>query len=277
MSLPSGPKAATAACCSMGRCVLPSKKNVSSRTWSASREALLHVAEVERDLLVHVAVRAVVVDARVRPGERLLDRHERRQHLVVDVDERQRRLRRLLVQRGHRGHRIAHEADLVRGRARARPGSRAGCRTGWAARRPPAWPARPGGRPPARRRSRGCARAGAASAAASRRPCAAARGRRRRRLARDLGRGVHLGQRLADDVVSLRAQPRVTSRLGARAAHGALAAHPRGRQLDRLEDLQVAGAAAEVAGEGLRDLLPRGRRLLARAAPRAASRKPGVQ
>ena len=39
MSLPSGPQWATAACCSSGRCVLPSKKNTSSRTRSDPAKA----------------------------------------------------------------------------------------------------------------------------------------------------------------------------------------------------------------------------------------------
>ena len=78
-------------------------------------EAGLDVPEVERHLLVHVAARAVVVDAGVGPAERLVDRHDRRQHLVVDLDELQRLLRRLLVERGHRRHRVADEAHLVQG------------------------------------------------------------------------------------------------------------------------------------------------------------------
>src|SRR6266568_4240713 len=59
---------------------------------------------------------------------------------------------------------------------------------------------------------------------------------------------------------------------GSRSATGRLASgrpghrfalHPGCRQLDRLEDLQVPRAAAEVAGQGLGDLGPRGCRLLA--------------
>src|SRR5262245_47839262 len=41
-----------------------------------------------------------------------------------------------------------------------------------------------------------------------------------------------------------------------------LSAHLRGRALHGLEDLEVPRAAAEVAGERLRDLAPRRRRLL---------------
>jgi hypothetical protein len=51
-------------------------------------EALLHVAEVEGDLLVHVAVRPVLVDAHVLARQRLLDGHDGGQRLVVHADRR---------------------------------------------------------------------------------------------------------------------------------------------------------------------------------------------
>src|SRR2546430_6386421 len=38
---------------------------------------------------------------------------------------------------------------------------------------------------------------------------------------------------------------------------GILTSHPQGRELDGVEDLRIAGAPAEISGEGVLDLLPR--------------------
>ena len=70
-----------------GRCVLPSKKNMSSSTSSASRERRLDVAELHRDALVDVAVVAVVVQA-ARPRCAIASRRveHRLERLVLDLD-----------------------------------------------------------------------------------------------------------------------------------------------------------------------------------------------
>src|SRR5216117_313321 len=77
------------------------------------RERRLDVAELERDVLVDVGTVAVLVDADLGMGERLLDRHERAQGLVLHVDQAARALRRLLVHRGDGGYGVAHHADLL--------------------------------------------------------------------------------------------------------------------------------------------------------------------
>ena len=66
-------------------------------------EALLDVAEVERDFLVHVAVRAVVVDALLGMGQGLLHRHLAR----LDVVRRERNAQpRRLIEVHERLHRV---------------------------------------------------------------------------------------------------------------------------------------------------------------------------
>ena len=76
-------------------------------------ERRLHVTELERHRLVDVGAVAVLVDAHVRIGQRLLDGHEGLERLVFDVDEPGRPLRRLLVDRGHCRHRVPDHPDLV--------------------------------------------------------------------------------------------------------------------------------------------------------------------
>ncbi len=76
------------------------------------REGGLHVAELERHVLVDVGPVPVLVDAHLGVGERLLDRHQGAQRLVVDLDQLRGALGRLLVHRRHRGQRVAHHADL---------------------------------------------------------------------------------------------------------------------------------------------------------------------
>ena len=76
------------------------------------REGRLHVAELERHVLVNVRSVAVLVDPHLGMGERLLDRHQRAQRLIVDLDQLRGSLGCLLVHRRHRGDRVAHHADL---------------------------------------------------------------------------------------------------------------------------------------------------------------------
>ncbi len=77
-------------------------------------ERRVDVAELEGDVLVDVRAVAVVVDADLGMRERVEDRHERRQRLVVDLDQPARLLGSLLVHRRNRGDRIANHADLLR-------------------------------------------------------------------------------------------------------------------------------------------------------------------
>jgi hypothetical protein len=78
-----------------------------------ARERRRHVAEVERDHLVDVAGVAVILDPRLGVDERLLGRADRRQRLVVDLDQPRRLLGDQLLGRDHRRHRIADEPHLV--------------------------------------------------------------------------------------------------------------------------------------------------------------------
>jgi len=72
------------------------------------------VTELERDVLVHVRSVAVFVDAHLGMTERLLDRHERGQRLVLDLDQPAGRLGRLLVLGRHRRDGVAdHPHALV--------------------------------------------------------------------------------------------------------------------------------------------------------------------
>jgi hypothetical protein len=63
---------------------------------------------------VDVGAVAVVVDPDLGMAERLLDRHERLQDLVADLDELARPLGGGLVDRRHGRDGVAHHADLVR-------------------------------------------------------------------------------------------------------------------------------------------------------------------
>ena len=74
----------------------------------------VHVAELQRDELVDVALVAVVVNARLGMGEAVFRRRDRAQQLVLDVDERDRLGGRDLVARDHGRDRIADEPHLVR-------------------------------------------------------------------------------------------------------------------------------------------------------------------
>jgi hypothetical protein len=77
-------------------------------------EGDVDVAELERHVLVHVRAVAVLVDPHLGTRQRVEDRHERRQRLVVDVDQPARLLGGLLVDRGDGGDRVADHADLLR-------------------------------------------------------------------------------------------------------------------------------------------------------------------
>ena len=77
------------------------------------RERRLHVAELERDVLVDVRAVPVLVDADLGMRERGFDGHQRGQCLVLDLDELARTLRRVLVDRGDGGHGVAHHPHLL--------------------------------------------------------------------------------------------------------------------------------------------------------------------
>ena len=97
----------------MGRCVLPSKKNTSSRTRSASANAASTSPNCSDTALWTFGpspyswmrtsgwASASSIDISERSGS------------YVDLDQLARALRRLLVDRGHGRHRIADHADLV--------------------------------------------------------------------------------------------------------------------------------------------------------------------
>jgi hypothetical protein len=76
-------------------------------------EGYVDVAELQRDVLVDVRAVAVLVDPGLRMGERVEDGHERRERLVVDLDQPARLLGRLLVDRRDGGHRVADHADFL--------------------------------------------------------------------------------------------------------------------------------------------------------------------
>ncbi len=76
-------------------------------------EPLLHVAELEVDQLVEIAAVAVVVDAGLRMGQRVLGRGDRAQRLVLWPDQIERRGGRLFAGRGDGSHGVADEAHLV--------------------------------------------------------------------------------------------------------------------------------------------------------------------
>ena len=71
------------ACCSIGRCVLPLEEEHVFEHAIGFGERLVDVAEVEGDALVHVAVVAVVVQARLGRGQRLLGVGDGGQRLVA--------------------------------------------------------------------------------------------------------------------------------------------------------------------------------------------------
>ena len=77
------------------------------------REPGLQVAELQRHPLVDVAAVAVVVDARLGGGERLLDRGDGGERLVLDAHGERRLPGGVLGRRRHRHHRVADEADAL--------------------------------------------------------------------------------------------------------------------------------------------------------------------
>src|SRR5712691_12136051 len=76
-------------------------------------EARVEVAEGKMDLLEDVRALGRVVDLHVLALERLLDREDRLEVLVIDLDERERVERAVLVDRRDGGDRLADVADLV--------------------------------------------------------------------------------------------------------------------------------------------------------------------
>jgi hypothetical protein len=77
------------------------------------RQRFIDVAELVGLVAVDVAALAVVVDARLGIGEALFGRGDRRQGPVLHVDQLQRLGRGLLVDRDHRGHRVADVAHAL--------------------------------------------------------------------------------------------------------------------------------------------------------------------
>ena len=76
-------------------------------------EASIDIAELHRQLLVQVALIAVLMDAGLRSGNRLLDRRNRLQRLVLDLHCQCRLVRLVLGESGHRHHRISDKSNLV--------------------------------------------------------------------------------------------------------------------------------------------------------------------
>ena len=76
-------------------------------------ERRLDVAELQRHGLVDVRPVAVLVDAHVRVRQRFLDGHQRLERLVLDLDQARGPLGRLLVHRGDGRDRVAHHPDLL--------------------------------------------------------------------------------------------------------------------------------------------------------------------
>ena len=76
-------------------------------------EGGVDVAELERDVLVHVRTVTILVDPDLGVRQRLEDRHQRRERLVVDVDQPGCLLGGLFVDGGDRGDRVADHADLL--------------------------------------------------------------------------------------------------------------------------------------------------------------------
>ncbi len=74
-------------------------------------EARLDVAELHRDDLVQVAAVGVGVELRLSGGDRLFDRGDRRQRLVVDLDGERRSVRSVLGECRDRDDRVADVAD----------------------------------------------------------------------------------------------------------------------------------------------------------------------
>ena len=116
------PSAPRVACCSIGRCVLPSKKNTSSKTWSAPAIASSTSPNCSATVLWTLPSIAVVVDARLGMREAVGGRRERAQRLVVDVDQVDGLRRRWPRRARSRRRRDRRRSAPCRGRARARRG-----------------------------------------------------------------------------------------------------------------------------------------------------------
>ena len=81
-------------------------------------EALVHVPEGQLDVLGYVAALGLLgrlVDLGLPVGQGLFRLEEGGQDLVVDLDQLQRAVRRVLVHRSHGGHLVPDEAHLVEG------------------------------------------------------------------------------------------------------------------------------------------------------------------
>ena len=208
---------------------------------------------------------AVVVDRHVppAPGPRRSSRRAAEAHTSRRSDRARRMPRPRRWRRRRRPDRRRSGRDP--GTTRARPARPAGCRRGWAG---------PAGQRP---RSRPASASAFETSIATMRACAIVRTQElavqharqhhvvgKPCLARDLGCRVDLRVWPADDarrfprsvhasVLDDRKQPgfvEIEAVKGLASRLGVLAAHPGRRELHGLEDLDVAGAAAEIAGEG---------------------------
>ena len=88
-------------------------------------DRLVHLAELEVDVLGDVADLRLLVDLDLRMLESVLGREHRRKDLVVDLDERQRLVRRPLVDRRDTGDGVSDMAHLLHRQRRLvlRPGN----------------------------------------------------------------------------------------------------------------------------------------------------------
>ena len=76
-------------------------------------KACLHVAEFVDLSPMDIAVFAVIMDTRLGRVERRLDRGDRREKFILDVNQIQRFGGHVLIHCGDGGHRVSHHADLA--------------------------------------------------------------------------------------------------------------------------------------------------------------------
>ena len=234
-------------------------------------ERLVDVAELHRHLLVDVAFDAVVMDPRFARRQRLVVVGDGRQPLVLHVDEVSGLGRGDLIARDDERDRIADEPNLVDARARARPASQAECHTESADPSRSESAGRQGARPPERYRSPRRGHGVRASAAAWRTPSAA--GSRSSAylvcpvaFARPSTRRRGIPMTLPNVLIVI---PRRFRPVGPRRSR-----MMRPRPLDRVENLLIARAPADVAGEGFANLIARRLGVSLRATPRPSGASP---
>ena len=77
------------------------------------RESFVCLAEFQAYFLVHVAAVAIFMNARLVNHHAFFNRRDRLQRFVFDLNQIHRVERNVLINRGHRRHRIANEPHLV--------------------------------------------------------------------------------------------------------------------------------------------------------------------